>query len=83
VVQEKINNIINHSGATEISIRLRSAGRHIEAIIRDNGKGFDASNTKAGMGLSNIRNRIESVNGRMNLQTTPGAGCVLTVQFEA
>ena len=83
VVQEKINNVINHSGATEISIRLRSAGRHIETIIKDNGKGFDAENTKAGMGLSNIRNRIESVNGRMNLQTTPGAGCVLTVQFEA
>jgi two-component system, NarL family, sensor histidine kinase UhpB len=83
VVQEKLSNVINHAGATEISIRLRSAGKHIETIIKDNGKGFDPSNTKAGMGLSNIRNRVESVNGRMNLQSTPGEGCVLTVQFEA
>jgi two-component system, NarL family, sensor histidine kinase UhpB len=83
VIQEKINNVINHSGATEISIRMRSAGKHIETVIKDNGNGFDTSNTKAGMGLSNIRNRVESVNGRMNLQSTPGSGCVLTVQFEA
>jgi len=83
VIQEKINNVMTHSGATEISIRLRSAGKHIETVIKDNGNGFDVSNTKAGMGLNNIRNRVESVNGRINLESTPGNGCVLTVQFEA
>jgi two-component system sensor histidine kinase UhpB len=63
VIQEKINNVMTHSGATEISIRLRSAGKHIETVIKDKGNGFDVSNTKAGMGLNNIRNRVESVNG--------------------
>ena len=83
VIQEKINNVLTHSGATEISIRLRSAGKHIETIIKDNGNGFDVANTKAGMGLNNIRNRVESVNGSIKLESTPGNGCVLTVQFEA
>ena len=83
VIQEKINNILNHAAATEIYILLCTSDNKIKAIIKDNGKGFDPSNVKAGIGLNSIRNRVESVNGQMALESAPGKGCTLTIQFDA
>ena len=53
----------------------------VQLIITDNGIGFDVSNNKIGMGLTNIRNRLEIFNGKMKLISAPGEGCKLAVEF--
>jgi signal transduction histidine kinase len=45
----------------------------------DNGKGFDPQAAREGLGLSNIRTRVALFNGKMELKTAPGEGCVLNV----
>ncbi len=79
IIQEQISNIIRHSGATHILIKLQSDAEHIFLTITDNGKGFDPQAAKEGLGLSNIRTRTALFNGRIELQTAPAEGCVLTV----
>jgi signal transduction histidine kinase len=41
----------------------------------DNGKGFDPFVKRKGIGISNMTNRIESYNGKMHVETSPGNGC--------
>lgn len=79
IIQEQISNIIRHSAATHILIKLQSDAEHIFLTITDNGKGFDPRAAKEGLGLSNIRTRAALFNGRIELQTAPAEGCVLTV----
>ncbi|RYG32325.1 MAG: hypothetical protein EOO01_34385, partial [Chitinophagaceae bacterium] len=81
ILQEQLNNIIKHSGADQVKIELIQLPHAIQLIITDSGQGFDASNGKVGMGLTNIRNRLEIFNGRMRLTTAPGQGCKLAVEF--
>lgn len=79
ILQEKISNIIRHSGATQISIKLQNDAESVFLTITDNGKGFDTQTAREGLGLSNIRTRVALFNGKMDLKTAPGEGCVLTV----
>jgi len=82
IVQEQLNNVLKHSGANAVMIELKQCSRnHVHLTVRDNGCGFDAATQKAGMGLNNIRNRIEVFNGRMDIDTAPGKGCALEVEF--
>jgi PAS domain S-box-containing protein len=79
IIQEKVSNIIRHSGATQISIKLQTDAEFLFLTIMDNGKGFDAQTAREGLGLSNIRTRVALFNGKMELKTAPGEGCTLNV----
>lgn len=79
IIQEKISNIIRHAEATKISIRLSNDAEQIYLTITDNGKGFDPMVAKEGLGLKNIRTRTALFNGKMELKTAPGDGCILSV----
>jgi len=79
ILQEMISNIIRHSGATQISIKLQTDAESIFLNITDNGNGFDTQSAREGLGLNNIRTRVALFNGKMELKTAPGEGCVLHV----
>jgi PAS domain S-box-containing protein len=79
IVQENINNILKHAGATEVFIRLFQQEGTIQLHIKDNGKGFDADIALKGLGLMNIFNRAESFGGNAKLITSPGNGCILEI----
>jgi two-component system sensor histidine kinase UhpB len=81
IIQEQLNNVLKHSDANQVTIKLMQCNNHVHLTIRDNGCGFDAEDHKPGMGLNNIRNRIEVFNGRMEINTSPGKGCMLEVEF--
>lgn len=81
IVQEKINNVLKHSQATELNIGIAVQPPRILLTLTDNGRGFDEKTTKKGMGLNNIHNRVEFYKGSMQLKTAPGAGCELRVDL--
>ena len=77
-VCELINNSICHSGASKIDIELNKHEKFITLQFNDNGKGFNIAmheneNSK-GMGLSNIRTRVRSVEGVFILESIPNKG---------
>ena len=77
-VCELINNSIHHSGASKIDIELNKHEKFVTLQFNDNGKGFDAAmyenEDNKGMGLSNIRARVRSVEGIFILESAPGKG---------
>ncbi len=77
VLMECINNTLKHAEAKKIIIRLRKVNNGLQINYNDNGKGFDIAqtlNVGKGMGLSNIRNRINLIDGQVKFISNPGIG---------
>ena len=75
VTCELINNSLKHASATEISVALREERGMLVIEYSDNGKGFIYSDEESrGMGLSNIRSRIASLNGKFEITSSKGCG---------
>lgn len=80
--KEAVHNIVKHSGATEVSILLATGANDFTLIIRDNGRGFDPAalpertgrGANGGNGLKNMRQRLEKIGGRCEINSTPGKG---------
>jgi len=81
IVQEQLNNIVRHSQAANALISLTCIEGMVEMIIKDDGVGFDASVKPRGIGLANIYNRAELYSGKVQILTSPGNGCILTIQI--
>ena len=81
VLQETVNNVIKHAGASQLDIQLNKEEDGITATIEDNGKGFDMTTIeqREGIGLKNIRTRIEYLKGHVEFDSTPGRGTVVSV----
>jgi signal transduction histidine kinase/ligand-binding sensor domain-containing protein len=67
VTREIVNNAIKHSGATSLVISARLQGDKMSFAIRDDGKGFDAAKLHRGNGLRNIRARVSSIGGQLEI----------------
>jgi two-component system sensor histidine kinase UhpB len=82
IIQEQLNNVLKHSEANHVNIQLIQANGVVKLVINDNGIGFDSQQVKQGLGLNNIRNRLEVVHGNMLIESQPGQGCTLVVDFQ-
>ena len=78
IVQVQLSNIIKHAKAKKATIRLRK-GSCLELAIEDDGIGFRPGKKTSGIGLRNIKNRIDFYNGDVFISSEPGKGCTLTV----
>lgn len=75
VIQEVLNNITKHANATEIHLNLSQSDNYSEVVITDNGKGFDTAKTEnKGIGLKNITDRVNLINGNVELTSEIGKG---------
>lgn len=75
VAQEALTNIAKHAEATEVRVRLQPGAGELLLEVSDNGRGFDLARLEAGShGLAGMRFRMESLRGRMTVQSAPGEG---------
>jgi len=81
IIQEQMNNIIRHSGATVASITLSRDDQEIILRIKDNGKGYSAPKEKTGVGIINIKARMALCHGSLTIKTHPGSGYELRAAF--
>lgn len=81
IIQEALNNAIKHARATTVEIFFKLYGNNMMLVIKDDGVGFDALSVKLGAGLKNIQNRVYLVNGTYKIQTSPGEGCKIIINF--
>ncbi len=81
VIQECVNNVIKHSGADKLDVSLIKDADGISATIEDNGKGFVVTEKEktGGMGLKNIRTRIEYLKGTVDFDAAPGKGTLVAI----
>lgn len=83
VLQECVNNVIKHSTASELDIAIIRDSDGVSATIEDNGKGFDIwqISADAGMGLRNMKARIEYVKGTIEFDSAPGKGTLVAIHI--
>jgi signal transduction histidine kinase len=82
VVQEALNNVAKHAGASRVIVYLRVDEGQVETRISDDGIGFDAATTgeltsKGHYGLAGMRERVEMAGGSYRLISAPGYGTVV------
>lgn len=79
IVLELLNNIIKHSGAKHVSVQGIVFKNKITFTVEDDGKGFNPSKEQEGMGLKNIRQRVDLLKGKISFDSTKNG---TTVMFE-
>jgi signal transduction histidine kinase len=83
VIQECVNNVIKHSGADTLDITIIKEPAELTATIEDNGNGFDTSDKEKfeGIGLKNMRTRVEYLKGTIDVDSAPGHGTVVALHI--
>lgn len=81
-ITELLNNTIRHAEATQITLDLSQSGNQLLLTYTDNGKGIDFSRQQTtGMGLHNLKNRVESSGGTISILSSPGSGIFVTINI--
>jgi len=83
ILQEQLTNILKYADATRVSIRVKRVGQQIILSIRDNGRGFDPTERREGIGFENIRRRATAMEGTLKINSAAGAGCELSLRVGA
>jgi PAS domain S-box-containing protein len=81
IVQEQINNIVKHAASLNANISIEAVGNIIRVIVTDDGKGFDINKKREGIGITNMLNRVESFNGKIHIESSPGNGCKIQIEI--
>ncbi|PVV26503.1 MAG: histidine kinase [gamma proteobacterium symbiont of Ctena orbiculata] len=81
VLQECLTNISRHASATKVSVALTESKTTYSLEVADNGRGFDLLQQRSSFGISGMLQRVESVNGEMDIYTKPGAGATIKVSI--
>lgn len=83
VIQELLNNIIKHAGASEAIVQVSHEDRKLLITVEDNGKGFDTSilQQAEGIGWNNIRNRLDFIKGKVDIQSEPDKGTSVNIEI--
>lgn len=80
IVQEALTNVAKHAEASRVNIVI-SGQEIITIIISDDGKGFDGTKVRIGIGLSNIRDRATLLRGELSVSSKRGKGTTLQIEF--
>lgn len=74
IIREILLNVQKHAHALECKIVIRQLNHILKVIITDDGDGFQNKSNKTGIGLQLVRNRIQKLNGMIEIHSLPGKG---------
>jgi signal transduction histidine kinase len=74
---EALQNAVKHSGGGRVAVDLRLDGGDLVVAVEDDGRGFDQACVTGGAGMANMRDRIDAVGGRLDIETpATGGTCI-------
>ncbi|TCD26542.1 PAS domain-containing protein [Pedobacter psychrodurus] len=81
-VQELMINVVKHARATSAEVEVKVDGGSILISVHDNGQGMTATTpSKSGIGLLSIRNKVELLKGKLDINSVDGKGTVIEVKL--
>ncbi len=83
VIQEALTNATKHGHARRAVIEIAETPALVTLSVRDDGDGFDPTAGTAGFGLVGIRERVQLLQGTVQIESSPGNGATLTASFPA
>lgn len=82
IVQELVQNVLKHAAATRALVQMIYNDHLLNITVEDNGRGFDPAATgREGIGLRNLRSRITTLQGYLDLRSVPGQGTSIYMEF--
>jgi signal transduction histidine kinase len=83
IVQEALNNLVKHSQAADARITLERDVSVARLRVADDGVGFDrdAIQSRHGLGLTSMTERVRMLGGKLEIHSAPGRGTQLTVEL--
>ncbi|CAN5223554.1 hypothetical protein BH09BAC6_BH09BAC6_21360 [soil metagenome] len=84
IIQELVNNALKHAAATQVMVQLVKGDGWITLSVEDNGKGFEVSElmSSTGSGWSNIKSRVDYLNGNIDLKSQEGTGTSVNIEIK-
>jgi signal transduction histidine kinase len=85
IVQEAVNNALKHAQADKVEVHLKETPAAIHVTVVDDGRGFEVDKVmrsyekQGSLGLINIRERIESISGKLQVNSVPGQGTRIAI----
>lgn len=80
IAQESISNITKYAQATNVIVQISQNNNVLNLTIEDDGIGFDKSEIVYGLGIKNIQNRVELINGTVEITSNKGEGTTINVE---
>lgn len=81
LVQEAITNVRKHAKATQVFLRVSYDSLSVRVEMEDNGCGFSLEEDSSGIGLMNMRERVELVGGKFSVRSRRTQGTLISAQF--
>lgn len=83
VTQELLNNIVKHANAKQAIVQIGTTESQLTITVEDDGKGMGSDEMKKaqGIGWKNINSRISYHKGNINIQSQPGKGTSIFIEF--
>jgi signal transduction histidine kinase len=75
---EALNNVAKYAKATRATVRLAQSDGHVEFMVDDDGRGFDAGSTSYGTGLQGMADRLDAIGGELLVESRPGVGSTVS-----
>jgi signal transduction histidine kinase len=75
-LREALSNVARHAGASQVDIEV-SAGDDLVLLVRDDGRGFDATSVRSGYGVRNMGERAHALGGHVDVGPAPGGGTIV------
>src|SRR5690606_8301020 len=82
MIQELVQNVIKHASATHALVQLSMHDQHLSILVEDNGNGMKPDPAQAGIGLDSIRSRTKLMNGTLHIESAPGVGTSVYIEFD-
>ncbi|WP_405606100.1 ATP-binding protein [Polaribacter sp. Asnod1-A03] len=81
ILQEALQNIVKHADAEKVLVIFSIKNTFLTLQIKDDGNGFESKKSKKGIGLKNIKSRIDKLNGKLQITSTKNKGTLLDIQI--
>ena len=83
IVQEALNNAMRHGGARRAHVEVVEHEARVRVTVRDDGSGFDPVEHTDGFGLLGMRERVELLDGTLEVTSSPGHGTTINATLSA
>jgi signal transduction histidine kinase len=76
-VLEALQNVQKYAQASKVTVRLQGAESRLTFAVADDGRGFDVASMRRGAGLTNMADRLDALNGDLQITSAPGEGTTI------
>jgi PAS domain S-box-containing protein len=81
LLQESLGNTRKHANAKHVAVQLSGGQREVELRVSDDGSGFSYVDSKKGLGLTSMQERVRPLRGHVVIDSSPGRGTVVAIKI--